>query len=164
MPPYQPPSCCLSQPACPNLPPECPELLLAQTCPQTPGALFSPSIPCSSPSLSPPHSSPIQCQKLPPATPEDLRVSSHICGVFRALLQLLAVVPWITYPHLSHSTLLTASREGKGFEGSRPRGMMKFTRQRQMCPDWRYNLDPFCILKRSAMDVTHSLCWMLPDK
>lgn len=95
---YQPPSCCLPQPAHPSLPPECPELLLAQTCPQTSRALFAPSIPCPSPSLSPPHSSPIQSQNLPPATRENLGVGSHIHRVFRALVQPLAAVPRITYP------------------------------------------------------------------
>lgn len=115
---------------------------LAQTCPQTPGALFLPSIPCSSPSLSSPHSSPIQSQNLPPATRENLRVSSLIHGVFRVLLQPLAAVPRITYPHLSHSNLPTASKERQGFERSRPRRMMNHLRQGQVCPEWRQNLNP----------------------
>jgi hypothetical protein len=55
--------------------------------------------------------------------------------VFRALLQPLAAVPRITYPHLSHSNLPTASRERQGFERSRPRRMMNHSRQGQVCPE-----------------------------
>lgn len=132
---YQPPSCCLPQPAHPSLPPECPELLLAQTCPQTPRALFAPSIPCSSPSLSPPHSFPFS-PRISHLLPVRISESALLyMGVFRALLQPLAAVPRITYPHLSHSNLPTASRERQGFERSRPRRMMNHSRQGQVWPE-----------------------------
>lgn len=155
--------------ACPSLP--------AQACPLSARSYSLPRLAHKllRPSFLPAYPVPLPASLLPTHLPFSPR-SAHLLPLRISGSALIYMVysepscrcwlwcPRITYPHLSHSTLLTASREEQGFEGSRPRGRVKYSRQRQMCPEMRHNLNPFCIQHRSAMDVTHSLWWLLADK
>lgn len=115
--------------ACPSLPtqacpPECREPLLAQTC-----------LPTSRPSFLPAYPVPLPASLLPTHLPFSLR-SSHLLPLRLSGSVLIYVgysEPWAAVgcgasdhlPYLSHSASLTVSREGWGFEESRPRGMME---------------------------------------